>query len=311
MSTSSTETPLVVSTDGTAGPYVIVAADRVDSVVKALRDGHISVASEGEAVILDGRPAFVVIDLGPDSDIKRAQAILDEIGGGPQVSGPDRRAPDTPLEMIIKGPAAEMEALNRRIESGSPTGWDRRKDLEFRARKLRARGAGAYCFSRKLGPDDPEFAIWLEPRGAGEIYVSSIVPLGAGQAYSIDRHNAILEDFEETFVGPMTQGLKARPILYDPPRGPSLEDLLPVETMSRLAGFSDAANKNALHPLDILRWNEFVAASHADDAVVDGPMLSDWLAGQGWQEPERRRLVEDYQRGRALLSIYDEARAER
>ena len=79
MSTRSAEAPLVVSTDGTAGPYIIVAADQLGPVVHTLRDQSIPLQVDDEAVMLDGRPALMVIDLGQDADVERVQGILDRL----------------------------------------------------------------------------------------------------------------------------------------------------------------------------------------------------------------------------------------
>lgn len=176
---------------------------------------------------------------------------------------------------------------------------------------MRATKEGSYCFSKRFGPDDEEYAVWVQPRGAGELYVPSIIPLRAGQPLSVERHNEVLEDFERTFVESLVQGLKARPISYEAPSEPSLEEVLSHEAMRRLRAFSQLANKGMLHPLDIQRWLEFIARSHVDNAVLDPSLLSDWLAGEGWPSDKRSALIEEYDFGRSLLSVYDEERAER
>ena len=72
-----TRRPLYVSTDGTAGPYIMVPVSQLDQV-RGLLDGHEVRSSVDEvAISLDGRPEIVFIDLGLSCDAGRVQAILD------------------------------------------------------------------------------------------------------------------------------------------------------------------------------------------------------------------------------------------
>ncbi len=311
MSTRTAEAPLVVSTDGTAGPYLIVTADQLGPVVQTLRDQNIPLQVNDEAVMLDGRPALMVIDLGHDADVDRVQAVLDRLNAERQGSRGGPHIPPSQEELIIKGTAREVEELIRRIESTPPEDWSRRTDIEKRIRKMRADREGTYCFSKRIGPDDQEYAVWVEPRGPGELQVSSIIPLRARQPLSIERRNEVLEDFEKSFVAPLVRGLKTRPIRYEPHTEPTLEDVLTTESMKRLERFSATVNKATLHPLDLQRWNSFVARTHLDNIVLDTSLLSTWLQRQGWPEPQRRQLVNEYEYGRSLLTGYDEERTYR
>jgi hypothetical protein len=311
MSTRAAEAPLVVSTDGTAGPYLIVTADQLGPVVQTLRGQGIPLHVDDEAVMLDGRPALMVIDLGHDADVERVQAILDHLSAERQRSRGRHHIPPSQQELIIKATVTEVEELIRRIESTPPEGWSRRADIEKRMGRMRIAREGTYCFSKRLGPDDQEYAVWVEPRGAGELHVPSIIPLRARQPLSVERHNEVLEDFRKTFVEPLVRGLKARPISYQAPTGPTLEDVLTTESMRRLESFSATANKAMLHPLDWRRWNSFVARTHLDNIVLETSLLSDWLQREGWPEPQRLQLVDDYEYGRSLLTGYDEERTDR
>ena len=311
MSTRTAEAPLVVSTDGTAGPYIIVAADQLGPVVHTLRDQSIPLDVDDKAVMLDGRPALMVIDLGHDADVERVQGILDRLSVDRQGFRGNPNTPRSQQELIIKGTATEVEELIRRIESTSPEGWSRRADIEERRQKLRVAKEGAYCFSKRIGQDDQEYAVWVELRGAGELCLSSIIPLRARLPLSVERHNEVLEDFERTFVGPLVQGLKVRPIIYEAPTVPTLDDVLTTESMRRLKTFSAKADKGKPNPLDVLRWNAFVARTHLDDVVLDTSLLSAWLEGEGWQDPQRRQLVQEFAYGRSLLTVFDEERTAR
>ena len=81
--------------------------------------------------------------------------------------------------------------------------------------------------------------------------------------------------------------------------------------MELLKTFSATADRGKLQPLDVRRWNAFVARTHLDDVVLDTSLLSAWLEGEGWQDPQRRQLVHEYAYGRSLLTVFDEERTAR
>ena len=69
--------PLRVSTDGTAGPYLMLPLDDVGRV-KGLLDSHgIRYFVEENAVSLNGRPYVTLIDFGLRGDASSIQTILD------------------------------------------------------------------------------------------------------------------------------------------------------------------------------------------------------------------------------------------
>ncbi|MDR3632985.1 MAG: hypothetical protein P4L84_04060 [Isosphaeraceae bacterium] len=71
-----TRRPIRVSTDGTAGPYIMVPVSQRDQVQRLL-DGHdVAYSPDEDAISLDGKPEIVVIDLGLGGDASRVQSIL-------------------------------------------------------------------------------------------------------------------------------------------------------------------------------------------------------------------------------------------
>jgi hypothetical protein len=68
--------PLVVSADGTAGPYITVATDQLGAVLEELRAGGIDFLVDEDAVRLGGRPVLAVINLGTGADVKRVEEQL-------------------------------------------------------------------------------------------------------------------------------------------------------------------------------------------------------------------------------------------
>jgi hypothetical protein len=306
------DAPLAVSTDGTAGPYIIVTTEQMEPVVEALRAQGIHFETDDDAVMLDGRPALSVIDLGHNADVKQVQEILDglvsEWRGG---RGRPEPAQATQNELIVRFSPSDSSEVLRRLDSAPPEGWTRSREIEERMRKMRAAKAGAYCFTKNFAPKLGDVAVWLESRGASELYVSSIIALKARKSMDVGQYNQVLDDFEKTFIEPLMNGMKRHVFNYQAPREPTLEDVLSTDSMRRLKAFSATANKGMLHLLDMQRWRVFIARTHLENAVIEPSLISDWLQGEGWPEEQRSGLIDDYELGRSLLSIYEEERADR
>jgi len=312
MRSSLVDAPLVVSTDGTAGPYITVTTDQLEPVVKALRVRDIVVEVDDDAVMLNGRPALAVIDLSHGADVDKVQGILD----GLAATWRDARvkikpAPASQNELIVKFSPEESSEVIQRLDAVPPAGWTRRYEIEQRIRKMRIARAGSYCFIKDFESSLGEVAVWLRTRGPGELYVSMILPLRSRESLSMEQYNQILGDFERTFIEPLMNGLKKHVFNYQIRTEPMLEDVLSPDSMTRLKSFSATANKAMLHPLDVQRWRVFIVRTHLEDAVVDLSLLSDWLQGEGWPEEQRASLIDEYKLGRSILSVYDEERVER
>jgi hypothetical protein len=306
------DAPLYVSTDGMAGPYVTVTTEQLAPVVNALQAESISFQIDEDAVMMNGRPALSVIDLGHGADADRVQGILDRLSAQWRTDRVEpRQAATTYNELIIKCSPIELKELVQRIESTPRAGWVRRGEIEKRMRKMRAEKVGAYCFSKHFESLQKEVAVWLQTRGAGELYVTTVIALRSRESLSVDQYNEVLSDFEDTFITPLMHGVKGHVFNYPAPTEPTLEDVLSVDSLQCLQSFSRLANKGMLHPLDLQRWQGFIAQTHLEDTVLYTPLLSDWLAGEGWSQDQRAWLINSYESGRSLLSVYDEESAER
>jgi hypothetical protein len=73
----STERPLYVSTDGTAGPYIMVPLDQLDAVRRLLDQHSIRYSVDEDAISLNDKPYVTVVDLGRGGDAPAVQTILD------------------------------------------------------------------------------------------------------------------------------------------------------------------------------------------------------------------------------------------
>ena len=72
-----TRKPVRVSTDGTAGPYIMLPVNQLDDVRRLLDLHRMHYWVEEEFISLDGSPEIAVINLGRGADADAVQAILD------------------------------------------------------------------------------------------------------------------------------------------------------------------------------------------------------------------------------------------
>ena len=76
-----TKDGLRVSTDGIAGPYLMVPVTQLDAVLAALNRHKVRYWVDADAISLDNEPAITVINFGRSGEAVRIQAaILDEAG---------------------------------------------------------------------------------------------------------------------------------------------------------------------------------------------------------------------------------------
>jgi hypothetical protein len=311
MTTSATDAPLTVSTDGTAGPYVIVTPEQFGPVTEALRTEGLRFRVDEDAVLLSGMPALAVIDFGPGADVDRVQRVLDHIAADPQGRGRRRRRSQTRKEMVVRGDVEPMQELRRRLDEAAVGEWTRRPDVEERFRKTLPQRTSAHCFSKRVPAIGRQVAVLMEGRGRGngeELYVSGVVPLEGREPLSLDQHDQVVADVRASLIEPLARDLGVRILDCRAHVGPALEDGLSPEALNRLRAFSAVADKGNLHPLDMQRWAGFIGQTHLDDAVIDLGLLAAWLEEDGFPPQQRELLVHEYESGRRLLSAYDEER---
>lgn len=75
-----TKDKLRVSTDGIAGPYLMVPLAQLARVRERLDRHSVRYWVDADAISLDGKPAIVVVNFGRAGDASRIQALLDEAG---------------------------------------------------------------------------------------------------------------------------------------------------------------------------------------------------------------------------------------
>ncbi len=70
---------LSVSTDGNAGPYIMVPVDQLSEVRSLLDSNNVGYWVDDEAISLDGKPETTVINLGRGVDAAKVQCLLDSV----------------------------------------------------------------------------------------------------------------------------------------------------------------------------------------------------------------------------------------
>jgi hypothetical protein len=75
-----TKDGLRVSTDGIAGPFLMVPVTQLDAVLAVLNRHKVRYWVDADAISLDNEPAITVINFGRAGEAVRIQAILDEAG---------------------------------------------------------------------------------------------------------------------------------------------------------------------------------------------------------------------------------------
>jgi hypothetical protein len=76
---STNQAAIVVSTEGTAGPYIMVPLDQLEAVTSVLRDNQISFWVDAYAISLHGRPEIAVVNLDRRVNAAQVQRLLDAV----------------------------------------------------------------------------------------------------------------------------------------------------------------------------------------------------------------------------------------
>jgi hypothetical protein len=79
MTDTITKKPMRVSTDGTAGPYIMVPVSQLDDLRRLLDGRGVRYWVEEHAISLNGGPETTVVNLGREGDARAVQAILDSV----------------------------------------------------------------------------------------------------------------------------------------------------------------------------------------------------------------------------------------
>lgn len=287
MPISELSAPLRVSTDGTAGPYVIVIPEQLGHVVAAFREAGIDFRVDEDAILSGGTPALAVIDLGSGADVGQVQRVLDRVATDLRAKERRGRRSPTRAELVVRGPLRAMHELAERLDVDQVEDWTRQREIEARFRKSLRPQTSGFCFSKRVPAVGRQVAVLLRGRSPEQLFVSGIVPVEGQDALSLNDHDEVINDVRSTLIERVARGLRVRILVYRAHVGPDLEDSLSPDALARLKAFSETAKKAILHALDLKRWAEFIKQAHIDDVVIDSGMLAAWLEQEGFQEDQR------------------------
>jgi hypothetical protein len=76
---AATKEKIRVSTDGTAGPYLMVSVGQLDEVRRLLDGRGVRYWVDEEVISLNGAPEIAVVNLGRSGDPRLVQALLDGV----------------------------------------------------------------------------------------------------------------------------------------------------------------------------------------------------------------------------------------
>jgi hypothetical protein len=74
-----TKKSLYVSSDGAAGPYIMVPVCRLDDLRQLLDRHRVPYAVDEDAISLNGAPELAIVNLGRGGDAKGVQKLLDSV----------------------------------------------------------------------------------------------------------------------------------------------------------------------------------------------------------------------------------------
>ncbi len=74
---ATTRKPLYVSTDGTAGPYIMAPFSQLPDIRELLDRNEVRYWVEEDVISLDGAPEIAVVNLSRGANVTAIQAILD------------------------------------------------------------------------------------------------------------------------------------------------------------------------------------------------------------------------------------------
>lgn len=75
-----TKQQLYVSTDGTAGPYIMVPETQMEELCRLLDMHGVGYLVDEDVISLNGEPEVGIVNLGRDGDAEAVQKILDLVG---------------------------------------------------------------------------------------------------------------------------------------------------------------------------------------------------------------------------------------
>lgn len=154
-------------------------------------------------------------------------------------------------------------------------------------------------------PKSKLFLMQKSSEQGGELKVVNIVPSQKG-SLTHQQYNRIVKEFHDSIVQPAAAGIRVLVVFTEAQQG--IEHLMTPETYALLTGFSRSANKStgSAHPADLVRWFQFLVATHRENTPLDPTQLAKWLVEEKWPDEQAGELAQEYEFGRGLLRYASE-----
>jgi len=209
-------------------------------------------------------------------------------------------------ELVLRhadGPPAVRKAVLAHLNPP----WNHKTQREDEIREDALGSGDVIALMRDATEKRPGISLWMFEEGDG-FKVSNIIPLNAGEL-GIAGYNQALKDFVDEIVVPAERAGLLNYLLTSPFK--TIDDWADSQTVTCLKRFSAAANKSTgrSHPMDEVRWLEFLIAAHTNGAGRDSEFLLRWLVdSEAWPHDIALELASEYDLSRSLLSKYDASR---
>ena len=79
MTDSFTRRRICVSNDGEGGPYIMLPVEQLEQIESLLRSMQVPFWVDSNAISVNGRPEFTVINLRRGADVHTVQHLLDQV----------------------------------------------------------------------------------------------------------------------------------------------------------------------------------------------------------------------------------------
>jgi len=76
---STAQEPITVSTDGGAGPYIVVPPGQLDAVTAVLRDNGVSFRVDADVISINGESEIAFVNLGRGASAAQVQQLLNDV----------------------------------------------------------------------------------------------------------------------------------------------------------------------------------------------------------------------------------------
>lgn len=209
-------------------------------------------------------------------------------------------------DLEIAGDTSRFDAFDQELSAAVAPPWSARPAAN---QSLLGKGVKATLFDiQPTGANPGATVVWIRDEKKARYSVPNIIPNQQANAnLTFDQYNSILQEFKR-FVTPIAARHGLSVDLTDSRF--NIADHLSPESVRRLHGFSNAANKStgSGHPMDRQRWFDFVIQTHRDGCDAS-PVLGRYLVeGLGWGEGIAFDLVCEYEIALCVLERYDTQR---